>query len=348
MKKLLIMLCFALFGTSNIYAQGIPNGRYEPVDCTIRATVVQAFIINGDNFTMVMPMVGTAMSLKYKYTNGTLTLTDNGQTASLPCSYDKTTETLVYSSAVCKKTSSKAEYNGIEEQKIAQENFQKYMGGCKETQPNVSQGNSENGSSGGSNNTSVFDENNVKYVYIINESKAVDLSLGLEWVTCGHNFIAFEDANGNGAVYSYGPIKPGAGGVPFVKTPARMWQRNFNKEENYDFQRTLNSGSFSLMAYKMLNNEEKYYDDVIQKFDRYIKIEIDSTNGKRMINEAKIYLRQHPDYGALVPGKKIGQCDNMTSEIADAGGKGYKVLSYPNWSFENIASSWRLSIYYVN
>lgn len=136
MKKIYLMiLCFALFRTSNIYSQGIPNGRYEPVDCTIRATVVQAFIINGDNFTMVMPMVGTAMSLKYKYTNGTLTLTDNGQMASLPCSYDKATETLVYSGAVCKKTSSKAEYNGVEEQKIAQENLQRYMGGCKEVQP---------------------------------------------------------------------------------------------------------------------------------------------------------------------------------------------------------------------
>jgi hypothetical protein len=137
MKRIvLIISCLMLvFGTSNIYAQGIPNGRYEPIDCTIRATVVQAFIISGDNFTMVMPMVGTAMSLKYKYTNGTLTLTEDGKTASLPCSYDKTTETLVYSGAVCKRTSSKAEYNGVEEQKIAQENLQKYMGGCKEIQP---------------------------------------------------------------------------------------------------------------------------------------------------------------------------------------------------------------------
>jgi len=138
MKKLLIMLCFVWFGTSNLLAQGIPNGRYEPVDCAMRATVVQAFIINGNNFIMVMPMVGSAMYLKYKYTNGTLTLTDNGQTAALPCSYDRATGTLVYSGIVCKRTSSIATYNGVEEQKIAQANFEKYMaGGCKETQPPI-------------------------------------------------------------------------------------------------------------------------------------------------------------------------------------------------------------------
>jgi len=321
-----------MFGISNVYAQGIANGRYEPVECAIKATVVQAFIINGDNFTMVMPMVGTAMSLKYKYTNGTLTLTDNGQTASLPCSYDKATEMLVYSGAVCKKTSSKAEYNGVEEQKIAQENLQKYMAGCKEIQPPTPPPPSQN---------NTFDRNNIQYVYIINESEAV--------TTFGHNFIAFEDVNGNGSVYSYGPV------ISKPNYPARMWLGTFSKDT---FSKGLSNGSFYLLAKRIRatqfldgwiydTNDEYSYGNDTQKFDRYIKIEIDVVNGKKMINAADDYLHKHPEYGVFVIGKAIGQCDNMTSEIAGAGGKGYKVLSWPNWSFENIASSWKLSIHYV-
>lgn len=130
------MLCLILLGLSNIYAQGIPNGRYAPTDCAMAATVVQAFIINGDNFTIVMPMTGQATTGKYKYSNGTLTIIEGDKQGSLACSYNEANKTIVYAGYLnCAKTSSKSEYNGTEELKIAQENFQKYMAGCKETQP---------------------------------------------------------------------------------------------------------------------------------------------------------------------------------------------------------------------
>ena len=47
MKKNVItptILYLFMLSISNIYAQGIPNGRYAPTDCAMAATVVQAFI----------------------------------------------------------------------------------------------------------------------------------------------------------------------------------------------------------------------------------------------------------------------------------------------------------------
>ena len=73
---------------------GLPNGRYTPVDETLGTTVLQAIIINGDNFTTVLPMIGTGITMKYKYTNGTLTFTGTEGSAGLPCVFRN--DTLFY------------------------------------------------------------------------------------------------------------------------------------------------------------------------------------------------------------------------------------------------------------
>ena len=62
---------------------GVPNGRYEPVDSNAAASV-QAIIIDGNNFTSVVPVLG-GMTVKYTYNKktGAITLTDgtDGYTA---------------------------------------------------------------------------------------------------------------------------------------------------------------------------------------------------------------------------------------------------------------------------
>ena len=138
--------------------------------------------------------------------------------------------------------------------------------------------------------------------------------------------------------------------------PARMWQGTFNKNA---FSSGLSTGSFYLEVkriratlhtnsnysggyWKYDTNDEYPDGHETQKFDRYIKISIDTENGKKMINAADGYLRKHPEYNIVG-----NQCDNMTSNIAAAGGKGYPVKSTPNASFKNIESSWKLSIQYV-
>ena len=82
---------------------GLPNGRYEPVDEMMRASWVQAIIINGDNFTVVFPLVGTGLTVKYKYTNGTLSfLSDDGVMVGQPCEYKD--DLLYYGGVPFKKT----------------------------------------------------------------------------------------------------------------------------------------------------------------------------------------------------------------------------------------------------
>jgi hypothetical protein len=63
---------------------GIPNGRYEPVD-PMMALTIQAIVINGNNFTQVMPYTGMGTTLKFTYKNGTLTFPEGG--LSVPCEY---------------------------------------------------------------------------------------------------------------------------------------------------------------------------------------------------------------------------------------------------------------------
>ncbi|MDR3338981.1 MAG: hypothetical protein LBT25_02600 [Candidatus Symbiothrix sp.] len=187
-----------------------------------------------------------------------------------------------------------------------------------------------------------FDRSDIAYVYIINDSKATAIH-------AGHNFIAFEDENGNGAVYSYGPVESR------MDYHARIWIGTFSNFEN-----ALKQQNFSLSAQRLAvvdstkkitsivhwkNDFNKYeyyygkeycYGTANQAFDRYVKFLVTKEEGEKMIDYADLYLSNHPQYGVLVPGKKVGQCDNMTSEIAGAGGLGYVVLNTPNFSFNNI------------
>jgi hypothetical protein len=74
---------------------GIPNGRYAPVNEAVASGAIQAIVINGDNFTQVFPFTGQGISVKYKYTNGTITFHGGGQVGSVACEYRN--DTLFYS-----------------------------------------------------------------------------------------------------------------------------------------------------------------------------------------------------------------------------------------------------------
>ena len=185
-----------------------------------------------------------------------------------------------------------------------------------------------NSTSSPTNNTTAVTQN-IKAVYIMNESTAVNL-----YVTKGgHNFIAFEYENGGGAVFSYGPINEGSSVENAVATPAKMCYGRFTKEL---FSKGIKNKSFDLSAKCALNRKEEICQGKVQTFDKYAKFSVSAENGKRMIYAAISYLLLHPIYGALSSEKRIGQCDNMTSEIAAAGGLFYTVLNTPNWSFETI------------
>ena len=66
---------------------GLPKGRYEPENESVKASLVQAIIINGDNFTVVMPMTGQGITLKYKYTDGTVTFYGEGAAVGQACEF---------------------------------------------------------------------------------------------------------------------------------------------------------------------------------------------------------------------------------------------------------------------
>jgi len=68
---------------------GLPNGRYTPTEeyKAVASGAIQAIIIDGNNFTTVMPLTGMGITLKYKYTDGTITFTDGIGTAGVACEY---------------------------------------------------------------------------------------------------------------------------------------------------------------------------------------------------------------------------------------------------------------------
>jgi len=70
---------------------GLPNGRYAPTqEYEIAArSLLQAIIINGNNFTAVYPFTGQGITVKYEYTEGTLKLSDGTMTGGLPVEFKK-------------------------------------------------------------------------------------------------------------------------------------------------------------------------------------------------------------------------------------------------------------------
>ena len=69
---------------------GLPDGRYTPTQEyeAVAKGVIQAIIINGDNFTVVYPLTGVGITYKYKYTDGTLSVySSEGASAGLPCEF---------------------------------------------------------------------------------------------------------------------------------------------------------------------------------------------------------------------------------------------------------------------
>jgi len=86
-KLIAVAMIFTALFTS--CGGGLPNGRYAPTDDykDMASGVIQAIIIDGNNFTTVLPMTGMGLTLKYKYTDGTITFTDGVGTAGVPCEY---------------------------------------------------------------------------------------------------------------------------------------------------------------------------------------------------------------------------------------------------------------------
>ena len=79
----------------------IPNGRYEPVDEAMAFTI-QAIVIDGNNFTQVLPLGVGSTTLKFKYKDGTITFTEGGAGLNLACEYKD--GALWYSGVEFKKT----------------------------------------------------------------------------------------------------------------------------------------------------------------------------------------------------------------------------------------------------
>jgi len=96
MKKIITMtvaatLFFAVTLTS--CGGGLPNGRYAPTQEyeDMARGVIQAIIIDGNNFTTVFPFTGQGITVKYKYENGTLSFTDGAITAGIACEFKNDT-----------------------------------------------------------------------------------------------------------------------------------------------------------------------------------------------------------------------------------------------------------------
>jgi hypothetical protein len=89
MKKLIYIVLAVVIVTLTSCGGGLPNGRYAPTEQykAVASGTIQAIIIDGNNFTTVLPMTGMGLTLKYKYTNGTITFTDGVGTAGVPCEY---------------------------------------------------------------------------------------------------------------------------------------------------------------------------------------------------------------------------------------------------------------------
>jgi hypothetical protein len=77
---------------------GIPDGKYEP---TGDITTVEAITVKGNNFTLIT--MGIAQTFKYKFTEGTLTLTDGSSSVSVACTYNN--EVINYGGIEFKKVS---------------------------------------------------------------------------------------------------------------------------------------------------------------------------------------------------------------------------------------------------
>ena len=73
---------------------GIPNGRYEPADDSF--SVVEAIIVNGNNFTFTYAMGGLSQTSKYTWKNGTITFQDGGAAINVACSYDAEAKVLTW------------------------------------------------------------------------------------------------------------------------------------------------------------------------------------------------------------------------------------------------------------
>jgi predicted small lipoprotein YifL len=95
--KIILLMSVLLSTLAACGGSGIPNGRYVPVDDAVGVTI-QAIIIDGNNFTQVM--LGGLMSttLKFEYSEGTVTFTEGTSGVSFPCEYDEDEKILTYAS----------------------------------------------------------------------------------------------------------------------------------------------------------------------------------------------------------------------------------------------------------
>ena len=101
-SKLFSLIAVAMFFTAlftSCSGGGLPDGRYEPVDDYIKNGVIQAIVINGNNFTQVLPIGGMGITVKYKYKNGTLTFVDGNTTSAFGMACEFKNDTLWYNGA---------------------------------------------------------------------------------------------------------------------------------------------------------------------------------------------------------------------------------------------------------
>ncbi|MCL2651691.1 MAG: hypothetical protein FWD60_11815 [Candidatus Azobacteroides sp.] len=66
---------------------GLPNGRYELANPVGAGSLPDKIIISGNNFTTKFDMFGVSSTLKFKYEDGKVTVTDKGMSVSVPCEF---------------------------------------------------------------------------------------------------------------------------------------------------------------------------------------------------------------------------------------------------------------------
>jgi len=75
----------AISGMSN---GGLPNGRYEIANTIGSGSLLpDVIVISGNNFTTEWSLFRTSTTIKFKYRDGEITITDKGTSVSVPCEF---------------------------------------------------------------------------------------------------------------------------------------------------------------------------------------------------------------------------------------------------------------------
>ena len=150
-----------------------------------------------------------------------------------------------------------------------------------------------------------FDINNITQAVLLNSSSSAN--------EFGHNEIMLLDTNGKGVFFSYYPDNRN-----FVDT-GEMRIDILSSDAVDLFFKTGNLSAVITSTGEVVN----------ESYDRYISIDVKTSEGKAMFAKGLHYFYYSGTYSLIG-----NQCDNIASKILAAGGHECTVKSWPNKSFE--------------